>query len=81
MSDDPAKDLTINLTSDEALVLFDWLARFEGEQPPALDDQAEQIVLWNVEAVLEKALVEPLKPDYVELLARARERVRAGYEE
>lgn len=69
--------VTLGLTSDEALVLFEWLARFNngvGE----FEDQAEQRVLWDLEAMLEKALVAPLRADYAELLATAREKVRDG---
>ena len=40
------------------------------------EDQAEQRVLWDLEAMLEKALVAPLRADYADLLATARERVR-----
>jgi len=42
----------------------------------ALEDQAEQRALWNLLCVLERQLVEPLRPEYVELLRRARERLR-----
>jgi hypothetical protein len=65
----------ISLTGDEALVLFEWLARFnktEGE----FADQSEQRVLWDLEAQLESALVAPLRPDYNAILAEARDRIR-----
>jgi hypothetical protein len=36
-------------------------------------------VLWHIEAQLEKTLVTPLEPDYIEQLAAARDRIaRAG---
>ena len=73
MSDPPK--VTIELTADEALVLHDWLYRFNATQP-TFQDQAEQRVLWDIEASLESALVEPLAPNYLELLEAARARIR-----
>ena len=76
MSDHSAvEDVNLPLTPDEALVLFEWLGNFnKGEHE--FDDQAEQRVLWNLEAMLESELVEPFRPDYPELVAAARDRVR-----
>ncbi len=71
--------VTLTLSRDEALVFFDWLHRFNSEGH-RFDDQAEQRVLWDLEASLESTLVEPLKPDYVEILAAARSRVRDSAE-
>lgn len=72
-----AEEIPISLSHDQALVLFEWLARTgAGEQPAVFEDQAEQRVLWDLEAALEKRLVEPFKSDYRELLEAARSRVR-----
>ncbi|MBC8045135.1 MAG: hypothetical protein IAF08_16975 [Rhizobacter sp.] len=70
-------NILIDLSSDEALVLLDWLYRFnEREHPSLFQDQAEQRVLWDLECVLEKLSVEIFKPDYEGLVAKAREKVR-----
>lgn len=70
-------EISLELSRDQALVLFEWRARTgAGEQPAAFVDQAEQRVLWDLEAALEKHLVEPFKSDYRDLLAAARGRVR-----
>jgi len=66
----------IELTGDEALVLFDLLSRYSDSESIVIEDQAEQRALWNLLGVLEKQLAEPLRPEYVELLQRARERLR-----
>ena len=66
----------IDLTGDEALVLFEWVSRFNKREDVEFEDQAEQRVLWDVEASLEAALVEPFRSEYVQLLAAARARVR-----
>lgn len=72
-----AHEVSIGFSRDQALVLFEWLARTgTGEQPAAFEDQAEQRVLWDMEAALEKHLTEPLRSDYRELLEAARGRVR-----
>jgi hypothetical protein len=71
-----AEHVTLNLTRDEAIVFFEWLARFNAEEGRQFEDQAEQRVLWNLEASLESTLVEPLEPDYAQILVAARSRVR-----
>lgn len=70
-------EVSLGLSRDQALVFFEWLARTgAGEQPAAFEDQAEQRVLWDLEAALEKNLTEPFKSDYRERLEAARTRVR-----
>lgn len=64
------------LTSDEALVLYDWLTRFNQRDHADFADQAEERVLFDLEAMLEKVLVAPLQSNYAELLAQARSKVR-----
>lgn len=71
-----AKPVTLTLSRDEAIVLFEWLHRFNAEEGHRFEDQAEERVLWNLEASLESTLVEPFKPEYDEILAAARSRVR-----
>ena len=68
--------VTIQLTPDEALVMFDWLSRFNESGDGTFRDQAEQRVLWDVHAALESSLVAPLDPQYDQLLAAARDQVR-----
>jgi hypothetical protein len=71
-----SKRVKIELTSDEALVLYDWLTRFNQQTETDFADQAEERVLFDLEALLEKALVAPLQSDYADLLAQARLHVR-----
>lgn len=73
--------VVLRLTEDQALVLFEWLARFNEEPTGDLRDRAEQFVLFDLENQLESMLVAPLRPDYEELLANARAMVRAAYGE
>jgi hypothetical protein len=72
-----ADEISIGLSREQALVLFEWLARTgAGEQPAVFEDQAEQRVLWDLESALESVLTEPLREDYRELVAAARARIR-----
>lgn len=68
--------ISLELSSDEALIFFAWLHRFNQSDPKALEDQAEQRVLWDIESMLESALAAPFDDKYDELLAAARARVR-----
>ena len=75
MTDRREADVTSTLNGDEALVLSEWLARFNNGSDD-FEDQAEQRVPWDLEAILEKAVVAPLRANYADVLATARERVR-----
>ena len=48
MADDKA--MSITLTHDQALVLFDWLGREDEKQSIPIAHQSEQDVLWAIEA-------------------------------
>ncbi len=67
----------INLSKEEAIVLFEFVSRLNKNLPAGyFHDQSEQRVLWDIEAILEKSLEEPLLPNYTSILNKARERVR-----
>ena len=76
MTDDSEEKVIIELTKSEALVLHDFLARACEDSALTLLDQAERQALWNLECLLEEALVEPLLPNYTELLERAKKRLK-----
>jgi hypothetical protein len=67
----------LTISNNEALVLFDFLARFnETEKSEVFEDQAEQKTLWILEGQLEKQLVEPFNPDYKDIIKEARNKIR-----
>ena len=68
--------VVIELPAAHALVLFEFLSRFSDDNKLEIQDQAEERVLWDICCDLERVLVEPLCPDYADLLQRAREAVR-----
>ncbi len=70
--------MKLELTDDEALVFFEWLARFDERDAFPVEDAAEEQVLWSLHGQLEKVLVEPFRPDYRVLVKQARERVKAN---
>ena len=71
------QNISLILTKDEALVLFEFLARLnQVEDPDIFEDQAEQKIFWNLEAQLENQLVEPFSSDYINLITEARNRIR-----
>jgi hypothetical protein len=72
----PKEGVSIKLEPDEALVLYDFAARYTNSEKLDIVDQAEQRALWNLCALLERELVEPFDPDYGDLLAAARDRLR-----
>jgi hypothetical protein len=73
----PADDMTIRLTKDEALVLFDWVHRAEAEDPAriAVEHPAERRALWNLSALLESQLAEPFSSEWRDIVESARERL------
>lgn len=68
--------IVIELSSQQALVLFELLHRINETEELRFEDQAEQRVLRNVEGVLEKQLVEVISPGYHDYLIEARQAVR-----
>lgn len=75
-----SETVTITLSHDEALVLFEFFARFDESDDFTLRNTAEYLAFSRISAQLDKSLVEPFKPDYVALLKAARDRLAEGYE-
>ena len=70
------ENINLELSREEALVLFEWISRFNKSESSSFEDQAEQRILWDLEAMLESKLFEPFDANYPEMLARARAKVR-----
>ena len=76
--------ISIQLTHNEALVLFEFLGRIneledkiseKKETSKIFEDESELKVLWDIEAQLERVLVEPFNPDCKEIIDRARKEI------
>lgn len=76
MAHEDQSDVQFAITSDEAIVLFEFLQRFSNTEQLVIEDQAEERALWNLCCVFEKCLAMPFDKDYSELLREARERLR-----
>ena len=76
MDDSPQQHFKLELSVDEALVLFEFVNRFSESDRLSIADQAEARALWNLCCLLQKQLVEPFSPDYTLLLQQARDRLR-----
>lgn len=70
--------MKIELTNQEALVLFEWLNQ-NSEKDGLFAHRAEQYVLWRMEARLKKTLLEPCMPDYEAILRNARTQVEESW--
>jgi hypothetical protein len=68
------ENVELRLTTAEALVLFEWLAA-ANDAKQLIVDEAEHRVLWDLESQLETKLVEPLMPNYAELVDAAKRAV------
>ena len=68
--------LIVELSNSEALILFEFLSRFRNNEKLEILDQSEERVLWDILSDLETKLIEPFKPNYLELLEKARSEVR-----
>lgn len=75
-----SEPVTLHLSRDEALVLFEFFARFDEDDLFRLRNNAEFIAFMRVAGQLEKALGEPFQSNYDELLASARARLAEGYQ-
>ena len=63
--------------SQDSIVMLVWLARFNtAEHNSVFEDQAEQRVLYDLEAVLEGSVSETFENDYELILSKARNKIR-----
>ncbi|HQZ25368.1 MAG TPA: hypothetical protein PLD18_08720 [Flavobacterium sp.] len=70
------KKINIKITKNEALVLFDFLSRLnQNDNIDFFEDKAEKILLWNIEAELEKELEDIFDSNYKLILEKARREI------
>jgi hypothetical protein len=75
-SPNPGTAVKLGFSRSEALALFEFLSRFSEQKTLDIRDQAEQRVLWDMHAGLERALEEPLLQNCETNLRKAREELR-----
>lgn len=72
--------MEIKISNEVALVLFEYLARFQETNDLHFQHPAEYLALQEVAAQLEKELVVPFQEDYASQLSQARNFLTQGYE-
>jgi hypothetical protein len=70
--------ISLTLSKQEALVLFEWLAKVEPMGTTVFQHSSEERVLWKLQGQLESTLQEPFAPNYDDLVSQARADVEAG---
>ncbi len=75
-----SKDVLIKFSNSEAIVLLEWLTKLnENENASLFQDQAEERIVFDLEALLEKVISETFEGNYNEILYEARQKVRDNY--
>jgi hypothetical protein len=75
-----SENITITVSHDEALVLFEFFSRFGDTDDFRLRNNAEYVAFQKISAQLDKSISDMFKPNYVELLCIARERIAGDYD-
>ena len=70
----------VNLTKDEALVLGEFLTRYQLTGRLDLLHPSEYLSLLSLSTKLDRSLVGPLEGDYQEILAQAQTHLVRGFE-
>ena len=73
-------EYTLNITEDEALVLFEFFHRFDETDKLEFTHPAEYIVLMKIAGQIDKTTPAMFDPNYESLLQNARNRLAAGFE-
>lgn len=69
--------IVMKMSAEEALVLLEWLHKFnEVEHPALFEDQSEERILFDLEAELETAISDTFSSNYRESLLVARQKIR-----
>lgn len=71
--DKECKKYIIKLSDYEALVFFEWLAKFN--ETNVVDDDAEKKLLYDLECLLESCLEEPFEENYIDLLNMSKNKI------
>ena len=71
---------TLEISEDEALVLFDYFSRFDESDDLSFRHPAEYLALQRLAGQIDRTTSAMFKPDYAQLLSAARERIASGFE-
>ena len=79
MSRESQDNVILTLNRDEAIVLFELIADYNMQPELKLPDLAERVALNLLVGAFEKTLVEPFRPEYLDLVKSARVRLVERY--
>ena len=79
MTTDANEKVTISLSRDLAISLFEWSYQFMTDNDPTFHHPADAVGIDELSGELERTLTEPFKPDYPKVLREARERAVEKY--
>lgn len=68
-------DILLKLSSDDALVIFELLHRWEDNDRIDPGFPGEQTALWHLSGALERVLTDPFERNYDDLVRAARDRL------
>lgn len=68
--------MKIELSPNEAIVLFEFLQRYSKDGLLGIEDQAEQRILWGMQCLLEKSIGECFEGEWDRALKHARNAIR-----
>lgn len=71
---------SLEITGDEAIVLFEFFSRFDETDKLVFEHPAEYLALQKLSAQIDKTTSAMFRPEYAELLAKARKRITKGFE-
>lgn len=71
---------SLEITEDEAIVLFEFFERFGDTDKLEFEHPAEYIALMKVSGQIDKTTAAMFKTNYRELLSEARNRIAKGFE-
>jgi hypothetical protein len=74
------KKYALEITEDEAVVLFEFFERFAETDRLELLHPAEYLALQRLSAQIDKTTSAMFDPSYADILAEARTRLAAGFE-
>jgi hypothetical protein len=72
-------DVTITLSQNEALVLYEWLVRVDEGLGIPIEHPSELRVLWRLEGKLEKQIDSLFSDEYLAVLESARDEITRLY--
>ncbi len=70
--------MQIEISKNEALVLFEFLSRYSETNVLSIEHKAEQQALYNLACAFEKSMADPFSSDYKKTLESARQKLQNG---